>query len=94
MKRQSYFLWTFWSLTTLFLIDLIFGLTSTDQTLCIFASGVDFLADFLNQIRYAWNRDPYFDDSVSPLCEHIYPPLAYLIMIPFTSNVAPPPPTK
>ena len=91
MKRQTIFLWVFWFLFALFLIDLLLGFTGIDQTRCIFASGDDFLADFLNQIRYVWNRNPYFDDSVSSLSEHIYPPFAYFLMLPFSLGGGSPP---
>ena len=82
MTRRNIFLGAVAAFFAVFLLDLLFGFTQERQLYCIFAKGGDFLADSLNHFRYAWNGDPYFDDSVSALCDHVFPPLAYLIYLP------------
>lgn len=84
MKHRTFFI-LFWPLFVLFIV----GLTTdcaflADQRYAIFHAGNNFLADFLQQIRYIWNQDPYFD-SQTTLSEHIYPPLAYLMITPLTT---------
>lgn len=83
MKHRTFFI-LFWSLFALFIVGLLLGdLSPIDQRYVIFRKGEDFLADFLQQIRYVWDRNPYFDER-SPLLEHIYPPLAYLLIYPIS----------
>lgn len=82
MTRRNIFLGAFAAFFAVFLLDLLFGFSQERQLYCIFAKGGDFLADSLNHFRYAWNGDPYFDDSVSFLGDHLFPPLAYLIYLP------------
>lgn len=83
MRHRTFFI-LFWSLFALFIVGLLLGdLSPIDQRYVIFNAGDDFLADFLQQIRYVWDRNPYFDDR-TPLLEHIYPPLAYLPIYPIS----------
>lgn len=54
------------------------------QSTLLFKSGHDSFMDFFNVLKYISTGDPYHYDSYNPLYEKQYPPLAYLLLYPFT----------
>jgi len=78
-KRQKVFLLLFYTTLVCWAVSVAFCET---QQRVFFAVGQDLFADFFNNVRYVAGRDPYFD-TATPLSEHIYPPICYLIFYPF-----------
>jgi len=56
----------------------------SQQATLFFRSGQDSFMDFFNVLKYISTRDPYNYDLYNPLYEKQYPPLAYLLLYPFT----------
>lgn len=82
-KRTRWFLLLYWPSVALFILLLLRG--SDAQKHVVFGAGGDFFADFFNNVLYSSGLDPYFGggraDAV--LSERIYPPLCYLMVMPF-----------
>ena len=77
MNPLRTFLTTFWILFLLFVIGLVINIPYFDQRYVVFAKGADFLADFINNVKYSEDLNPYINSI-----EHIYPPLAYVLLYP------------
>lgn len=61
------------------------------QRALFFSEGRDFMADFFNPLRYVAEGNPYFGfigktGAAGAPGERIYPPLAYLILYPFSQT--------
>ena len=68
------------------IISIFVGKTDGWAYNVFFSRTTDFLADFLHNIDYVKDRNPYFDIS-NASTEHIYPPLAYAIFYLFSRIV-------
>ncbi|MBR1937374.1 MAG: DUF2029 domain-containing protein [Spirochaetales bacterium] len=65
-------------LVSLFIHILLLILQIGNQLDLYFLNLNDFLADFLNPVRYTANRDPYFDETIHPM-HHNNPGLFYIV---------------
>lgn len=77
---------TFWLLFSFFVLDFIFEISDSKDTLgcegptqamVVFRQGADSFADTIKLLASTWRRDPYINGD-----HGVYPPIAYLLVYP------------
>ena len=79
MNKSIKILWFIAIILFIFLLCIDFD----NQSFVFFNSTKSFASDFFNVCRYICDRDPY-NNELDGFQEKIYPPIAYLLMYPYT----------